>query len=89
MTTEELLQWKTKLTEQMMALGPYGSMTAGAKSWTKDTSRSGVQSQLEAVVFVLNERSMGGYEGTMITDFSKVDDGTQGQPAGTNDQLSY
>jgi hypothetical protein len=86
MTTEELLEWKTKLTQQFLALGPYSSQTVGAKSFTKD-SRA-LQSQLEAIQFVLNERSMGGYEGWMIADFSQ-NSVPQGQPAGSVDQLSY
>jgi hypothetical protein len=88
MTTEDLLDARDTLTQQMLALGPYASQAVGTKNWTKDTR--GMQSQLEAIQFVLNERSTpGGYAGYMITDFSKVDSGTQGQPAGTTDQLSY
>jgi len=85
MTTEELLQWKTKLTQQMLALGPYASQGVGTKQWTKDTR--GMQSQLEAIQFVLNERSGSGYEPWMVADFSQGV--PHGQPAGTTDQLSY
>jgi hypothetical protein len=87
MTTEKLLEIQAKLTEQFLALGPYAAQTVGQKSFTKDTSRGGLQAQLEAIQFVLNERGMGGYEGYMITDFSQGM--PQGQPAGTTDQLSY
>ena len=90
MTTEDLLAAQQKLMQQFLALGPYASQTVGQKSFTKDTSRGGLQSQLEAIQFVLNERGMNGYEGWMITDFSDVDyGGARGQPAGTYDQLSY
>jgi hypothetical protein len=90
MTTEDLLAAQEKLMQQFLALGPYASQTVGAKSFTKDTSRGGLQAQLEAIQFVLNERGAPGpYEGWMITDFSGVDSGTRGQPAGTTDQLSY
>jgi hypothetical protein len=85
MTTEELLEWKTKLTTQMLAMGPYGGQTVGSKSWTKDTR--GMQSQLEAIQFVLNERAYGGYDHYYVVDFSRG--ANQGQPAGTTDQLSY
>jgi hypothetical protein len=89
MTTEELLALQAKLRAQFLALGPYASQTVGNKSFTKD-SRA-LQSQMEAVQFVLNERGAAGglgYEHKVIVDFS--DDGTQqGQPAGTYDQLSY
>lgn len=90
MTTEKLLEIQAKMVEQFVAMGPYASQTVGQKSFTKDASRGGLQAQLEAIQFVLNERgSPGPYAGWMITDFSKVDSGTQGQPAGTFDQLSY
>jgi hypothetical protein len=88
MTTEDLLAAQEKLMTQFLALGPYASMAVGTKNWTKD-SRA-MQSQLEAIQFVLNERGAPGpYAGWMITDFSVVDSGTRGQPAGTFDQLSY
>jgi len=90
MTTEQLLEIQAKLTQQFLALGPYSAQTVGAKSFTKDTSRGGLQAQLEAIQFVLNERGARGeqgYEGWMITDFSQGV--SQGQPAGTTDQLSY
>jgi hypothetical protein len=85
MTTEELLAMKEKLMAQFLALGPYGGQTVGSKSWTKDTR--GMQSQLEAISFVLAERSAGGYDHYYVMDFSRG--ANQGQPAGTNDQLSY
>lgn len=89
MSTEDLIAAQEKLMKQFLALGPYASMATGVKSFSKDTSRGGLQAQLEAIQFVLNERGMGGYEGWMITDFSQVDSVSQGQPAGTTDQLSY
>ncbi len=91
MTTEDLIDAQEKLMSQFLALGPYASQTVGQKSFTKDTSRGGLQSQLEAIQFVLNERGAPGpYAGHMISDFSNVDgSGYRGQPAGTYDQLSY
>jgi hypothetical protein len=86
MTTEKLLEWQEKLTEQLLAMGPYASQTVGQKSFAKDSR--GLTSLLEAIQFVLNERSMGGYAGYMITDFSQ-DSAPNAQPAGTTDQLSY
>ena len=89
MSTEDLLAAQQKLTAQYLAMGPYGSQTVGPKSWTKDTSRDGLKSQLEAIQFVLNERGSpcGKYVGTMLTDFSQ---GTSAaQPAGTTSELSY
>lgn len=88
MTTEELLELKTKLTKQFLALGPYSAMTTGNKSFTKDARA--LQSQLEAVQYVLNERGAAGalgYSSMFVIDFS----GGQGagQPAGVTDQLSY
>lgn len=83
-TTEELLVWREKLKAQFLAMGPYASQTVGAKSWTKDTRA--LNAQMEAIQFVLNERSCP-YEPFMITDFSQG--GSAGQPAGTFDQLSY
>lgn len=88
MTTEELLALREKLTEQFIALGPYASQTVGAKSFTKD-SRA-LQSQLEAVQFVLNERGAAGglgYAPCYVMDFGGG--GYRGQPAGVTDQLSY
>lgn len=88
MSTEDLLAAQEKLMAQFLAMGPYASQTVGVKSFTKD-SRA-MQSQLEAIQFVLNERGGPpghGYEGFMITDFSAGM--PAGQPAGTTDQLSY
>jgi hypothetical protein len=89
MSTEDLLAARDKLMKQFLALGPYASQAVGAKSWTKD--RNGIQDQLEAITFVLNERGAAGalgYAPYIITDFS--DNGMpQAQPAGTTDQLSY
>jgi hypothetical protein len=91
MTTEKLLEIQAKMVEQFVAMGPYASQAVGQKSFSKDTSRSGLQAQLEAIQFVLNERGAPGpYAGFMISDFSNVDSsGSRGQPAGTYDQLSY
>lgn len=88
MTTEELMALKTKLVNQFLALGPYAGQTIGSKSWTKDAR--GLQSQLEAVQFVLNERGAAGvpgYEPYVIIDFSQGQ--PAGQPAGSTDQLTY
>ena len=46
-------------------------MTSGPKSWTRDFRQ--LQSQLEAVVFVLNERGAGGktgYDAVGVVDFT-------------------
>ncbi len=79
--TGELLSRKQKLLDQMTTIT---SLSVGQKSFTRDVRH--LQEQLEAITFVLKERSNGprGYEGTMVTDFSG---GTRGQPAGTTDQL--
>lgn len=91
MTTEQLLELQEQFIEQWVALGPYASQTVGNKTFAKDSR--GLQAQLEAIQYVLNERGavgagaasgMGNY---FVYDFSQ---GTShGQPAGTNDQLSY
>jgi hypothetical protein len=89
MSTEDLLLARDKLIKQFLALGPYSSQTVGAKSWTKD--RNGIQDQLEAITFVLNERGAAGglgYAPYIVTDFSN-NPLPAGQPAGTTDQLSY
>jgi hypothetical protein len=86
MSTDDLLAAQQKLMAQFIAMGPYGSMSVGGKSFTKDARF--LQGQLEAIQFVLNERGTPGpYEGFVITDFSAGM--PQGQPAGTTDQLSY
>jgi hypothetical protein len=88
MTTDQLLDLQAQFTEQWIALGPYSAQTVGDKSFTKDPR--GLQSQLEAIQFVLNERGAGGTPGYVrlfVYDFSLGT--TNAQPAGTNDQLSY
>lgn len=81
-STEDLLAKKDELIGSMTTLS---SQTVGNKSFTLDLQE--LKSQLEAVIFVLNERgSPCGYPRSIVFDFSG---GTVGQPAGTNDQLSY
>lgn len=80
--TGELQALRDKLKASITTLT---SQTVGSKSYTRDLSQ--LRSQLAAVTFVLNERSMGPYEGTVLTDFAQGIN--QGQPAGTYDQLSY
>lgn len=81
LTTEELLEKKEALIGSMTTLS---SQTVGSKSFTRDLRE--LKSQLEAVVFVLNERGMaGGYPRGIVFDFSG---GTKGQPAGTTENLS-
>lgn len=81
-TTDELFTLRDKLKGSLTTLT---SQTVGGKSYTRDLLQ--LRSQLAAVIFVLNERSNGGYEGTILTDFAQGIN--QGQPAGTFDQLSY
>lgn len=88
MTTEQLLELQEQFMEQWIALGPYSAQTVGDKSFTKDPR--GLQSQLEAIQFVLNERGAAGTTGyvrSFVYDFSLG--GHEGQQAGTTDQLSY
>lgn len=71
MTTEELLDLKATMMEQMTNLKDYTSMTSGAKSWTRDFRQ--LMSQLEGVVFVLNERGAAGktgYDAVGVVDFT-------------------
>jgi hypothetical protein len=88
MSTADLITARDNLLKQFLALGPYASQAVGSKSWTKD--RNGIQDQLEAIQFVLNERGAAGvlgYYPWLITDFSWAL--PAGQPAGTTDQLTY
>lgn len=87
MTTDQLLELQEKWIEQWIALGPYGSQTVGSKSFTKDSR--GLQAQLEALQYVLNERAVPGGKaaGYYVFDFSQG--GGNAQPAGATDQLSY
>jgi hypothetical protein len=71
MTTDELLDLKQTLLDQMTNLKDYTSMTSSSKSWTRDFRQ--LQGQLEAVVFVLNERGATGttgYDAVGVVDFS-------------------
>lgn len=88
-TTEDLLALQQQMQAQFLAMGAFSSQTIGGKSYTRDIRF--LQSQLEAIQFVLNERGAGGhgpYEGTIITDFSQVEGPKKGQPAGTIDVLT-
>lgn len=85
-TTEVLLSMQAKFLGQLTSLGAYTSQTVGAKSYSRDLRE--LRSILEAIQFVLNERGMGDYEGTILTDFSQGGI-PRGQPAGTTDELSY
>jgi hypothetical protein len=88
MTTDQLLDLQSQFIDQWVAMGPYASQTLGNKAWTKDTRT--IQSQLEAIQYVLNERGALGSmtaSGYYIYDFSQG--GSDAQPAGTTDQLSY
>lgn len=88
MTTEELLDLRATLMDQMLSLKDYTSMTAGGKSFTRDMRQ--LTSQLEAVTFVLTERgSCGtlGYDAVGVTDFSGYPKGYH--PPGTAEELNY
>jgi len=82
--TGDLYARKQKLLDQMTTIT---SMSVGQKSFSRDLRH--LKDQLAAITFVLQERSGGpcGYKGVVVTDFS--DGAGRGQPAGTNDQLSY
>lgn len=88
-----LLVYRSYDTGELIALrdkikGSYSTMssqTVGSKSYTRDLRL--LQSQLEAITFVLNERTTP-YQGTILADFSQGGV-PRGQPAGVNDQLSY
>jgi len=84
MPNDQLLAMQQKYLDQMLNLGSYTSQTIGAKSYSRDLRE--LRSILEAIQFVLNERSMGDYEGTILTDFSEGGL-LQGEPAGTTDPL--
>jgi hypothetical protein len=88
MDSGTLITMQAKLQGHLSNLSAYSSQTVGSKSFTRDVNA--IQKQLEAIQFVLNERSSGivqGYEGVYLTDFSQGV--TQGQPAGSTDQLTY
>lgn len=87
MTTEQLNEIKDTLLEQIQALGNYTSMGVAGKSWTRDLRYA--WQQLEALQFVLNERSGGvpGYSGRGVIDFSET--GHRGYPPGTEEDLNY
>jgi hypothetical protein len=84
-STEDLLALRDKLMASLSSLGTFSSQAIGGKSYTRDLRF--LQSQLEAIQFVLNERTAP-YEGTVITDFSQIEGPKKGQPAGTIDVLS-
>lgn len=80
-STDDLLNKKDELIGSMTTLS---SQTVGSKSFTRDLTR--LERQLEAIVFVLNERGMPkGYESILITDFSGTG---SAPPAGTTENLS-
>jgi hypothetical protein len=85
MTTDQLLDLQSTMYDQLTNLGNYSSMSAGGKSWTRDMRA--LMAQLEALQFVLNERSLPyGYAGKGVIDFS----GSQpGWPPGTQEDLNY
>jgi hypothetical protein len=80
-STEDLLDKRDALIGSMTTLA---SQSIGSKSITRDLRE--LKSQLEAIIFVLNERGTPcGYPRSIVFDFSG---GTRGQRAGTEDQLS-
>jgi len=71
MPTDKLLELQEMMWDQMTSMKDYTSMTAGAKSWTRDFRQ--LAGQLEALTFVLNERGSGGkvgYDSVGVVDFS-------------------
>lgn len=87
MTTDQLLDMQSTLIDQITTLGNYTSMGVGGKNWTRDLRYA--WQQLEAIQFVLNERSGGipGYAGKGVIDFSEG--GSTGFPPGTEEPLNY
>lgn len=85
-TTQDLLTLQQQMRAQFLAMGAFSSQTIGGKSYTRDLRY--LQSQLEAIQFVLNERTTP-YEGVVLTDFSQIEGPKKGQPYGTIDELSY
>jgi hypothetical protein len=83
--TDELLALQNKLKATLLSLGTFSGQTIGSKSYTRDLRF--LQSQLESIQFVLNERSIP-YEGVVVTDFSEVEGPLHGQSPGTIDVLT-
>jgi hypothetical protein len=82
LSTDELVFRKNKLLDSITTLS---SQTVGGKSFTRDLRLA--QNQLEAIVFVMNERSMPCQrERYMVTDFSEMG---HAPPAGVTDELNY
>jgi len=79
-TTKDLAKRQKLLLKQMTTLS---SQSVGQKSFTRDLRH--LKEQLEAITFVLNERSGTGYEPFILTDFSGVG---SAPPAGTAESLS-
>lgn len=72
MSTDDLLNLQDMLTQQMLNLKDYTSMTTGVKSFTRDLRQ--LLGQLEAIQFVLNERGSGsnvGYDAVGVVDFTE------------------
>jgi hypothetical protein len=84
MSTGDLQDLKDMLLNQMLSLKDYTSMTGGTKSFTRDLRQ--LTAQLEAVTFVLNERSGSGYDATGVIDFKGTG---SSPPAGTEEMLNY
>ena len=71
MTTDQLLGLQSTMIDQLTNLKDYTSMTIGGKSFTRNFQS--LTGQLEAIQFVLNERSSGslvGYDAVGVVDFS-------------------
>lgn len=87
LTTEKLLELQEMMLDQMMNMKDYTSMTSGQKSWTRDFRQ--LMSQLEGVVFVLNERGAGGktgYDAVGVVDFRGCG---SAPPAGTVEPFTH
>jgi hypothetical protein len=79
--TGDLLDKRDALIASMTTLS---SQAVGSKSFTRDLRE--LKDQLEAIIFVLNERgTLCGYPKSLVFDFS---DTTRGQPSGTTELLS-
>lgn len=83
--TADLINLQQQLQAAILAAGSFTSQTIGGKSYTRDLRY--LHQQLEAVQFVLNERTTP-YQGTVLADFSQIEGPHSGQPAGTIDVLS-
>lgn len=68
LTTEDLLAKKDKLIDEIASLGSFTSGTVGNKSYARDVRRA--EANVEAIIFVLNERSGAQAPGHLATDFS-------------------